>query len=207
MAVAPTIVRNSSGDVLITVLAEAPLQHHRPFGFSVDFFSVGIPLILAFGMPVVAWMLRKIRRTGEGPLTDIWMPFLAGIAWYWAIQLPNVPVTGRSESTLMHFIGGAIVAPSLYFYLMRAFGLTTSRRILIRIVSFYSFTFVLFGCGNELMEYLMVRFLHSKIELADMVPDLVTDFTGNTAALVAIELARRRKTRQRHQEVTPCAVL
>jgi hypothetical protein len=176
--------------VAVIFLTERP---HHAFAFHVDFFSTGIPLILAFVTPVIGYSVRKLRGASGTIWDNWWMPLGAGLAWFWAIQLPNIPVTNASQTSLMHFIGGAVVGPLVYFYFVRTGRFRLPARICRRALLFYGAVFGLFGVGNEVLEFTLVKLKLYDIDLSDTVWDLAADIVGCSVAFVVIELFRRQR--------------
>jgi hypothetical protein len=151
--------------------------------------------MLAFFTPVVGWCVRKARKA-EGRFWDYWwLPAGAGFAWFWAVQLPNIPITSASDTTTMHFLGGAVVGPLLYAYIVRAGRFRLPSSMAGRALLFYGAAFLLFGGGNEILELMLVKLLLFKIDLSDTGWDLAMDFVGCTTAFIAIELYNLRQTR------------
>src|ERR1041384_1863316 len=92
---------------------------------------------------------------------------VAGLTWFWAIQLPNVPVTNETETTLMHFLGGAVISPALFAYFVRTYDYTMPMLWWQRLVMFLAFPFGMFAGLNEVLEFVLTKAGLITIELSD----------------------------------------
>lgn len=170
------------------------LQHHHPFAFHPDLYSTGIPLLLL----VVPWITVKVFTTpasrGFRYREGVWYLSIASIAWFWAIQLPNVPVSSETESTTMHLIGGFIIGPALYAYFMKAYKVEQPQRWWVRFFALYAFVGGIFGLSNELLEFVGTKLHVLNVDLGDTSWDIFENFVGLTGAFIVFELSRYRFT-------------
>jgi len=169
-------------------------HHHHPFAFHPDLYSMGVPVLIAIGLPWLAVrLLGKLRGNATAstlPYTrNLYLLWLAAFAWFWAIQLPNIAISSQTESTTMHFIGGCVIAPTLGLYALRGFGvqLTTAGRRISAILA----SVVIFGIVNEIAEYKLDAIKPDSVETSDTAWDLGTNLVGALVAIVAVELFLR----------------
>lgn len=164
------------------------VQQHHAFAFNVDFYSVGIPLLLL----VLPWVVTRVLRTEASVRFPYWPNFgwlfAAAFAWYWAIQLPNVPITSETTSTTVHLMGGAFVGPLLFVYLVKAYDIPTLPTWWMRYLVLYAAVGGVFGMSNELMEFCIAKAGLITIDLGDASWDLVANFVGFTATYLIAEL-------------------
>ena len=171
--------------------------HHEPFSFHVDLFSTYIPIALL----ILPWLFirflnrvtGRVRQVGKFPyLPHAWLLGAAGAAWFWSIQLWNLPVTPDSQSTTIHLMGGAIVAPALLAYLIRGFGWSWPKRAGDRFLLLFAFVNA-FGILNEIAELVLNSVGSPTIYTRDTWWDLGTGAAGAVIAFAVMELFRLRR--------------
>lgn len=169
--------------------------------FSVDLFSVYIPVLLVVVPPVVVRFVFVTTYARQQPYWTGWKYLVAAaIAWAVSIQIPNIPI-GNSESVSTHVMGGAFVAPLLYAYckcrylkgsLVRYFLDSLELRFNQRWLRFcvlFAFTSS-FAVLNELAEAVLTIVGTTDIESADTWSDLIANAFGTLLGFAGMEAAR-----------------
>lgn len=173
-------------------------QQHHAFAFNVDLYAVGIP----FALLCFPWLVTRVLRTETSVQfpywPNFWWLFGAAFSWYWAVQLPNIPITSETQSTTMHLMGGALMGPLLFAYFARAYGIKKPDKWWIRYILLYVAVGGFFGVSNELVEFLLTKTGVLKVDLSDTSWDTAANVAGLTLAFAVTEivgylLARRRR--------------
>jgi hypothetical protein len=170
-------------------------------GFSVDFYSTYIPILLVLMPPlVVRYVFATIQSRGQNYWCGVGYLVGAGVSWVVSIYAPNIPI-GHSESTTTHLIGGAFIVPFLYAYLYaRYLGDALSRNVKedigllfnprwVRFAALFALS-CMFGVVNELFEAALAGAHIMTIDSADTWNDLIVNAVGTVLAFVAMELWR-----------------
>ncbi len=164
------------------------MHHHQAFRFHIDLYSTWIPLLLT----VVPWLFVRyvVRNQHSRTLryqSGAWLLWLAGAAWFASIQLWNIPISSQTESTTIHLMGGAIVAPALCFYTWQAYGWQWPRRAGGRPAALLGFVTV-FGLVNELAELVLTGLNLVKVNTSDTAWDLATNTVGALLAFTVLQI-------------------
>ena len=172
----------------------AGVHPHDTFGFNPDFYSMGIPLLLL----ILPWVVTRVLRTEDSVQFPYWpnfgLLFAVAMSWFWALQLPNLPISCETPSTTVHLLGGLLIGPLLFLYFLRAYRFKRPESLWMRYLVFYGAIGGLFGTTNELMEFFGARAGLLTVQLSDTSWDIAENWVGLTIAFIVLELRYRRGT-------------
>ena len=142
-----------------------------------------IPLALLFVPWLIVRYAFKTKQTENLPYKKHAAYLLAAaLVWWAAMLLPNIPVSGQTDTTTMHFLGGAVAA-LLFVYAVKSYRIRFVERWQPWI-SLFLFVSAL-GVLNELFEFFL-SFTQFAVEGGDEWWDLAANTAGAYAAYIFI---------------------
>lgn len=129
-----------------------------------------LTLCLPFVLP------RLARRVGAklAP-APTWLTWLAAGLLLLALVMPDIHISGETDTFQLHFVGGGLYTACLFVYFCRAFRL--SLPLGYRLAALFAVVSAL-GVANELLEFSLTHLQIQPMDISDTSWDLVANTSG-----------------------------
>jgi hypothetical protein len=144
-----------------------------------------IAVLTAF-LPILAPRIARHYDLQTFP-APAWLPVAAAIFYIGSLYLPDILISGETDTFQQHFVGGVYTA-MLYVYFARLF--QWRRHWLVMLVGLYVWTSAL-GVTNELVEFAFNQLHISRINIRDTSWDLAANTAGSFAGYAVLQLLAR----------------
>lgn len=147
--------------------------------------------VVTAAMPVLLRYVSKIWPDVKFRPAPVWLPVAAGGCMLVSLALPDIGISGETDTFQLHFVGGGLYSACLYVYFKKLLGWQPSWPLaLVALLAFVS----TLGVTNELMEFKLDVLGIVPMDLSDSVWDLVANNTGALTGWMLLLLFKVDKT-------------
>ncbi len=150
-------------------------------------------LFATASLPLWVHRLAKVLGVTRVHTAPNWLPLAAGVLFCAAFFIPNVHISGETDTFQQHFVGGGFYVALLYVYCKQAFGWRLNA--LASLVVLFAWASA-FGVANELLEFTLTKLQLASIDLTDADWDLLANTLGAFVGYGLLCLARVEKFRK-----------